>query len=245
MATQASVGNGVTPDGGDLATQLRFNRLQEADWDQLQKDRETYRSLTEPVTQGFYEHILGLPELAAIIRRHSNVEKLSGTLREYWRSLTEDPIDERYVEIRLAIGRRHDQIGLPPRWYLGAYGLLAQIVLDALLDTYPGDPDGCQRAQNAFLKRVFFDSQLAIESYIETLFLHTRQIQGEIADVTNQIQKIAGENRMIALNAAIEAARAGEHGRTFAVVADEIRRLAERTAALAGHVHGLLSRVEG
>jgi methyl-accepting chemotaxis protein len=88
--------------------------------------------------------------------------------------------------------------------------------------------------------RAIADSQDRTAHQVQELGARSDQI-GEIIGV---IDEIAGQTNLLALNAAIEAARAGEQGRGFAVVADEVRKLAERTTKATKEIAQMIKNIQ-
>ena len=107
--------------------------LEEQDIIILKKLKPLIEENVLEIVNHFYANLAIIPQLTNIIQKHSTIDKLKQTLARYILDIVSGDIGENYIMHRKMIGKVHNQIGLFPEWYIGAYTIIQNEMLKLLI----------------------------------------------------------------------------------------------------------------
>lgn len=170
-------------DNSEILSRRAFFELTEDDLNRLHSLEGFAKKYTQQITDSLYELILGHSETRAFFPNEETVKHVKSRQNIYFQQLFSGRCDMDYVENRLMIGAVHENIGMPPKWYLGAYRKYLSLIYDHLKREYadPKDANFVRSAFHSIKKIIFFDMALAIDTYIsahvDTVIRHRQAIR--------------------------------------------------------------------
>lgn len=233
------------PVGPDVQELLRYFRIESSDLEALARLREPLEAHADELVAGFYEHLDAFPDTRRLLEDDGVRKRLAASQRSYLLSLANPVIDEQYMEQRSQVGQTHERVGLPTRWYLGAYALYLNLVLPVVYEAVGNDWPAIRQTVAALQKRLLFDAEIAIRQYIvrrelELVELNER-LRAEAGSLTEEVEATYKDLRL-------SQARARQAER-LASVATLISGLAHEVgtpmSVIRGHAEALGSVVEG
>lgn len=197
------------------------------------------------LVSAFYRHLLSFEQTRALLADPAVKTRLLEKQRSYLLSLAGPTIDEDYVEDRLRIGQVHAQIGLGPRFYLGAHALYFSLLAPLIAEDCRGEGERAHETLSALVKLLLFDAQLAMDAYIERHDAGLTHLNRELAAVSRNLSREYATQEH-ELRETEKRARAAEDLASIAtLVAGLAHEIGTPMGVIRGHAEALSGAVDG
>lgn len=155
-------------DFDEISLRKQYLQLEDQDVSLLQELNRRLTNKDKSYIVDFYSHLLNFKEIQSLIKDESTLERLRKSQDIYFNELTSGRYDLEYVLKRIKVGYIHQQVGLEPKWYLGAYNSFLSEMIPKIYDLFSDDHTYAIGTIKALMKIVFFDMGFSLESYFQS-----------------------------------------------------------------------------
>jgi len=196
-------------DEAELKSRRDFFEVTADDLSRLAGLKSFADKYIDDIIDDLYQLILGHPEAKQQFTEHATLVRVKRAQRDYFLGLFSGRCDLAYVEDRLRIGVAHERVGIPPKWYLGAYARYLRAIFSRLLIELP-DPAQAHAAYQSIEKLVAFDTAVAMDTYIAAQLEALARHQAAIHELSTPVIRLFHRVLLLPLIGTIDTHRADQ-----------------------------------
>ncbi len=240
----------------ELEGRLAFLGIDDAGRQLLREFRTVLTPQIDGILDRFYAHIKATPEVARLFAGDASMRNARDLQRRHWLdNIFTGEFGAGYVEQALQIGRVHERVGLEPRWYLAAYSLILNELVELAVGAYRRHPAKLAAMIAAINKAVFLDAEIAVSTYILTaretaarkLNEHADRFEEDVKRMVEVVASAATEMQSTSGAMAQTAERASEQATAVAAAAEQassnVQTVASAAEELSASIHEISRQV--
>lgn len=233
-----------------LKKSLHFIKLDETNYRHFPKIRKLIAKAAPAALKSLYTTIAETPETAKFFASGKPMQHAQDKQLEHWQELFSRPLDAGYLERAERIGQIHAQIGLEPRWYVGAYASILEAVISRTGNILPFSGLRTSRMIGTMVKTALIDMQIALSTYFEVEERRRTDVIEKVSlaldalakgDLTSELDKLPPEYAKLAAD--YEAMRNQLH-KALTIVAEAAGSIDTGTSEISQAASDLANRTE-